>query len=314
MTLVRKWSGDDVNGLDSTFQSLATAIVYDTSGNLQFTGTGTRLAAYSPLGSLATFSVWIRKFQMTAIPTTSAAILSPLDSGGAQSWRLMVNTTGAIQIRNAANTAGTAYGTNMAINTPYDIKVEGTTAAITITLYDSATHTQIGTPVLFTSTMGSVDNFRYGNATGTIASYTMGAIWLYDTTTAPAMPSDGIAQTSPKVAIIGDSLTNMAPNATSIFGEGQALLAASFAARGYGTQNIYLWGVGGKRITVADLTGRTSVLNWADAVAMLGTVDYVIIALGTNDRPQIDSVVNTAIDTLIPGVDRSHIETVRLHR
>lgn len=111
------------------------------------------------------------------------------------------------------------------------------------------------------------------------------------------MPADVVIEpTSGKtVAIIGDSLTYQN-------GNGTYELTQKLVAAGYDPSNIYIWGVGGKKLTTADTSGKTTMQNIADARVQLQHVDTWIIALGTNNAGNTDAAftqgVNTVLDTI----------------
>ncbi len=311
MTNDRKLSLDNRGGLDSTFQLCSPLITWDSTASdghprVKVSPSGVTIAAYSPLGNQAICTqAW--EIELTGTPTGSNVIVGPLDSSGAAAYRLLLTSGRVVQPRDAANATTGTVGTGpaLAIGTRYRLEWTVTPTVLTLKVFLAETATQVGSTVTQTSTFGATDNFRYGqlNASPNLPPYYIYDLRFVGNSSAflgPDLPP--VAQTAPRIAIIGDSLTNMAANATTIFGEGQELLEAAFAARGYEGQNIYLWGVGGKRISVADLTGRTTMSNWADASAMLTNVDHVIIALGTNDRPQTDATVNASIDTLIAAI------------
>jgi hypothetical protein len=98
-----------------------------------------------------------------------------------------------------------------------------------------------------------------------------------------------------KVAVIGDSLTYQT-------GSGVANITAKYVSAGYTAGNISVYGVGGKPITAADSTGKTTVQNIADARTKLGTVDAWVIALGTNNTSDTDATFTSNVNTVLNAI------------
>jgi len=92
----------------------------------------------------------------------------------------------------------------------------------------------------------------------------------------------GTSSSTAKVAVIGASLTYQD-------GAGVANISALLVQNGYTASDLYVYGVGGKKMTAADSTGKTTLQNIADARAQLGSVDVWVIALGTNDVNETDT-------------------------
>lgn len=306
MTTLLKWSGDDVDGFDFETTAFNTAFTYvgansgqdsprarlklNASANGQFIGK-------SPISSPAD-TYWRFTLRLTAYPSSSVPLIVPLTSGGASAWRIRLTSTGTLIIDDSTNTA---KGTSSALPLNQDVRVElhANASGVEIRWWSDPDSTGAATGTLVSSagTFLLVDNIRIGQGGASPIlpelriddiKVTDGPAWIGPRT----LPS---AITSPKIAIIGDSLTSMSgANGKFIYDE--------LVVRFIPTRNVYLWGVGGKRIAVADLTGRTSMLNYADALAQLGGMDHIIIALGTNDRPQVDATVNADIDTLLTTI------------
>lgn len=308
MTVLYKWSGDDVGGFDYEPTAFSPVAVYSQDGdNASLLVTPAGAQAYvgkSPLGSPASISGAF-SIKLTGYPSSSVPFLAPLTSSGTSAWRFRVTPTGTIIVDDQANAA---RGTSAAVplNTWVLVKFIATTTSVRVRLYNGKRGgSLIGTELLAQrlvdgvpqAVFGLVDNLRIGNgaASPVLPPYhlddlvvTDGADWVLD----PVAPS---IITSPTLGVIGDSNTaGMGANGSYYY---DALTAA-----GVSTRSTYFWGVGGKRIAAADLTGRTSVLNVRDAKTQFGTIDAWVIALGTNDRPQDDATVNSAIDTLLAEI------------
>lgn len=299
MTPLLKWSGDDVGGFDFETTAFNPAFVYDTDGDnacLLFTPTGVAFLGKSPLGSPATFAMRFA-IKLSAYPTASNPIIAPLTSGGASAWRIRLSSTGTLIIDNPSNTS---KGTTSAIplNQWCLVKILATTTTVTVRIYNAKRGgSLIGSEVVATDTFGKVDNLRIGQASSTpvIPPFRLDDILVTDDTSWLAEPTAPAAITSPTLGIIGDSLTSMS-------GANGSYLHDALVAAGKTARNTYLWGVGGKRIAAADLTGKTSAQNIQDAKNTLGTVDTWIVALGTNDRPSDNTTVNAAIDTILSAI------------
>ena len=102
-----------------------------------------------------------------------------------------------------------------------------------------------------------------------------------------------------KVAIIGDSLTYQA-------GAGEARITDLIREKGHGGGGIYFTGVGGKRLTVSDSAGASTLENIAAARAQLGHVDTWVIALGTNDRNSTSAVVRASVNEILTALGDDH--------
>jgi len=108
-----------------------------------------------------------------------------------------------------------------------------------------------------------------------------------------------------KVAIIGDSLTYQG-------GAGEARITDLIREKGHGGGGIYFWGVGGKRLTVNDSAGASTLENIAAAQAQLGHVDTWVIALGTNDRNSTSAVVRASVNEILTALGDDHFVWVGL--
>ncbi|WP_217183359.1 SGNH/GDSL hydrolase family protein [Streptomyces sp. AC495_CC817] len=302
MTELFRWAG--YGDADTPFDHEATAfnplfvygiddgepcLVYSPTGSQTFIGK-------SPLGSPASLSVRM-VLKLSGYPSSSVPIIAPLTSGGTSAWRIRLSSTGTLIIDNPSNTA---TGTTSAIplNTRVLVQILATASTVKVRIYNAARGgTLIGAETTGTSTFGLVDNWRQGQAASSpiVPTYRISHLLVTDDTTWLPDPDVPDAPTTPRYGIIGDSLTAMSgANGEYIR---QALLTA-----GIPPQNVYLWGVGGKRIAVADLTGKTSAQNIQDAKNVLTTIDHWVVALGTNDRPQTDATVNAAIDTILLSI------------
>lgn len=306
-TPVRQWTGDSVFGLDSTFQECNPAILWTTDRTLSFGGTGTRLLRYSPLGLTGYHEVtfYLKK---TGNPSSSNPIIAPLTSGGASAYRIRLSSTGTLIVDNSSNAAVGSATTALSDNVWYRVEYTANTTVFELKVFTVSTGVQLGATVGGSSTFGAVDNWRMGQVSSSpnIPTFEVDKIAIWDEAGQNRVIADGATATGLSVAVIGDSRTNMAPDASTIFGEGQELVGAAFVAAGIDLNNVYFWGVGGKRMTVADLTGKTFANNYADAVAMLGGHPDVVVAhLGKNDEAQNDATINGYLSTLNGIIDSS---------
>ena len=302
MTDLFRWAGYGDN--DTPFDHEATAFnplfVYgidDGEPCLVYTPVGSQtFVGKSPLGSPASLSVRMG-LKLSAYPSSSVPIIAPLTSGGTSAWRIRLSSTGTLIIDNPSNTA---TGTTAAIplNTHVMVKILATATTVKIRIYNAVRGgTLIGTETTGTNTFGLVDYWRQGQAAASpiVPPYRVSQLLITDDVGWLPDPPAPATLSTPRYGIIGDSLTAM----SGANGEylRQALLSAGIPPR-----NVYLWGVGGKRIAVADLTGKTSAQNIQDAKNVLTTIDHWIVALGTNDRPQVDATVNADIDTILSAI------------
>lgn len=109
---------------------------------------------------------------------------------------------------------------------------------------------------------------------------------------------DGILRApvpAPRIAVIGDSLTHMG-------GNGDTFTRDALADVGISDENLYFYGVIGKRTVAADSAGKTTAQNIADARTQLGHVDYWVIALGTNDRSSDVPYIRSTIQTVLLNI------------
>lgn len=300
MAISLKISGDDLTGaFDSELTSASPLIVAETVGGLPYyrvTSTAaTKIIGKSPLGSPATTYFGFR-YRASGNPASSQVLLHPFTSGGATSFRLRRSSTGTIILDGSVtNSLDTSAVT--AINTDYAVVGSISATAATITIYAADGTTVIDT-IAATNTFGVVDNWRMGQigTTPALPDWYFRMLLVGDT---PITAADVLAAPdtlgSPRIGVIGDS--NSGEN-----GAGPTHYYAAFESAGLDARDFYFWGVGGKRIAVADLTGKTAANNVADAQAWLGTIDTWIVALGTNDRPQVDATINADIDTLLTAI------------
>lgn len=300
MTTTLKLSGDDLTGaFDSELTSFSPLIVADTISGLPYykvTSTAaTKIIGKSPLGSPATTYFGFR-YRASGNPASSQVLLHPFTSGGATSFRLRRGSTGTIILDGSVtNSLDTSSVT--ATNTDYAITGSTSATATTVTITAADGVTVIDT-ISATNTFGLVDNWRMGQigTTPALPDWFFRMLLVGDS---PITAADVLATPStlgtPRIAVLSDS--NGYEN-----GAGPTHYFSAFAAAGLNMRNIYYGGVGGKRIAAADLTGKTAANNVADAQAWLGTIDTWIIALGTNDRPQVDATINADIDTLLTAI------------
>lgn len=299
MTVTLKLSGDDLTGVwDAELTAANPLIVADTISGVPWyrvtSSAATKIIGKSPLGSPSTTYFGFR-YRATGNPSSSQVLLHPFTSGGATSFRLRRGSTGTL-ILDGASSNSLDTSSILATNTDYAItgSVSATAATVTITAADGTT---VIDTISATNTFGLVDNWRMGQigSSPALPDWLFRMLLVSDTPVTAAMvleTPDALGAT--QVGIIGDS--NMGG-----LGDNSYYYDA-FVDAGLSTRDTYFWGVGGKRIAVADLTGKTAANNIADATAWLGSIDTWVIALGTNDRPQSDSTINADIDTLLTAI------------
>lgn len=303
MTALYKWNGGTDGGFDHEATAFSPAFAYHDSGTsarLLYTATGSSsLLGKSPIAGGAEVAVRF-SLELTGYPEWGAPLLHPLTSGGTQAWRMTVGAAGEIVIRDVDNAVAL---TGPGIPLDQEVRVEAviTATAATLRVYSSRDGDDLLAPeVTAAATFGAVGNFRVGRTGSTPdlpplylddIALVSGADWI-------GAPGDARPKRddAPRVAIIGDSLTAMS-------GANGAYLLTGLNDRKLAAENVYHWGVGGKKIVGADLTGRDSLQNIDDAIVQLGSVDQWIIALGTNDRPSDDATVNAAIDSILAKID-----------
>lgn len=273
---------------------------------LVVTPTGANFFGKSPIGSPATLSF---RFAITlsGYPTSSNPIFAPLTSGGANAWRIRVSSTGTLLFdNNAATPVAVITTAAVPLNTTYLVKVRVTATTVQVQLFNAVRGgTQVGTTYSATNTFGLADNIRIGQANPTpiVPPYKLQHVLFTNTDEWLPDPATVSPVTGKTFGIIGDSLTAMS-------GANGEYIRQELIAQGIPPRNVYFWGVGGKRMTVPDTAGsnngnanaKTSMQNIQDAKNVYGTIDHWIVALGTNDRPQIDSAVNGYIDTLLSAI------------
>ena len=299
MAITLKVSGDDLTGeFDSELTAANPLIVAEAISGVPWykvsSSAATKIIGKSPLGSPST-TYFGFAFRKTGNPASSQVFLHPFTSAGATSFRLRLSSTGTI-IMDGASTNTLDTSSVLANNTTYALIGQVSATAMTVTIY-AADGTTVVDTITATNTFGLVDNWRMGQIGGSpaIPDWYFRMLLVGDTAiTAPTVLATPTTLGTPRIGIIGDSNTGGSGDNGYYF---DALDAASID-----TRNIYFWGVGGKRISVADLTGKTAANNITDAAAWLGTIDTWIVALGTNDRPQVDATINADIDTLLTAI------------
>ncbi|WP_341945634.1 hypothetical protein [Microbacterium sp. LWH11-1.2] len=299
MTITLKLSGDDVTGkFDSELTSFSPLIVADTLSGVPWfkvtSTTATKIIGKSPLGSPAT-TYFGFAFRKTGNPASSQVFLHPFTSAGATSFRLRLSSTGTI-ILDGASTNSLDTSAVLSNNTTYAFVGSISATVATVAIYAADGTTVIDT-ITATNTFGLVDNWRMGQigTTPALPDWSFRMLLVGDTAiTAADVLATPTTLGTPRIAVLSDS--NGYEN-----GAGPTHYFSAFDVN-FDTRNFYYGGVGGKRIAVADLTGKTAANNVADAQAWLGTIDTWIIALGTNDRPQVDATINADIDTLLTAI------------
>ncbi|WP_350351865.1 hypothetical protein ABS642_00690 [Microbacterium sp. A8/3-1] len=261
-------------------------VVYSPIGSQTFFGR-------SPLGSPATLSVRFA-LKLTSYPSSSVPIVAPLTSGGTSAWRIRLSSTGTLIIDNPSNTA-TGTTSAIPVNTWVLVKIVASASAVAVRIYNARRGgSLIGAEIVGASTFGLVDNWRQGQAASSpiVPTYRVAHLLVTDDATWLPDPEVPDALSTPRYGIIGDSNTARMLE----------YLRQEMLTQGIRPRDVSVWGVGGKRIAVADLTGKTSAQNIQDAKNVLTTIDHWIVALGTNDRPQSDATVNADIDTILSAI------------
>lgn len=312
MAVVAAYSKRNVFGLQPAPQAWNSLIVINAAGELEVGGTGARIYGRSPLGDMTAWSYRLRFRKGANLASGSGAFVAPLTSGNATSFRNRFGFTNTTFIFD--DNTGTAVSggtiTGLVEDTVYEIVAYGTTTTVVAQLWNVDTSTQVGSTINVTDTFSAVDNWRMGQATSSpnIPTYEIIAYALYNTGGSYPPAFDlGTDETGPTIAIIGDSLFDMDSDQTNTTPpDGPGLFEDALVARGYKVSNTFYYAAGGKRISVADSPGKTTVQNLSDAKNQLAggsALDYVILSLGTNDRAQTDSTINGHLDTVLAAID-----------
>ena len=103
-----------------------------------------------------------------------------------------------------------------------------------------------------------------------------------------------------KVAIIGDSLTEQN-------GNGVSNLEAMFEKAGFNAQNLYIYGVDGKKIAAPDKYETTTLQNIEQARKKLRHPNVWLIALGTNDRARDSENVTADIKAVMKEIGKDKV-------
>lgn len=300
MVTTLKISGDDLTGTwDSELTAASPLIVAEALSGVPWykvsSSAATKIIGKSPLGSPST-TYFAFAFRKTGNPSSSQVFLHPFTSGGATSFRLRLSSTGTI-IMDGASSNSLDTSVALSNNTTYAFVGQATTTAMTVTIY-AADGTTVVDTITATNTFGLVDNWRMGQigSSPALPDWYFRMLLVGDT---PFSASDALATPSAlgtiRRGVMGDS--NTGEN-----GAGPTHYFSAFEDASLSTRDVYFWGVGGKRISGPDLTGKTATNNITDAASWLGTIDEWIIALGTNDRPQSDATINADIDTLLTAI------------
>lgn len=267
-----------VSGLGGSWQEVASVPV--SNGNL-FSSVFTARVTAGVDGVVVTF------------PTTQLHL----------SWRLVMTSSAddaVVQATTAASSTKTPTASLPTAPTPGNATV-GFVAALstsqTMTTgsgfvavgpqYTNTVPTVRGAAEWRTDGQGSVAFTASGTAQKAIIALEVGTV------PPPPPPPDKDAT----VAVIGDSLTYQD-------GLGEKAIAQALVDDGYGASNVYVYGIGGKKITAKDSRGKTTVQNIAEARAKLATVDIWVIALGTNNvgdsTTTFSANVNAVLDAIGP--------------
>lgn len=300
-----KWSGSDVGGFDHEPAAWHASLPYVTHGGrtqvMVPSGSTVRYLGKSPLGSPAVLYHRMYVTFPTNLTSGSNVIARSLTSENQQAWRLRRGPNGTVIIDGPTN----SLSTSAALGAGTEWRLEWRTSAtdLQLRIYDGESTTPFDTRTATASFLLG-DNTQFGQLLGSPALptfYMRDLLITDDGWTGPSPEPEAVA--SPRIAIVGDSLTAQSgANGRYIFDE--------MVSRGMPTRNTYLWGVGGKRISVADTSNngnngnnKTTMQNMDDAMVQLGGVDHWLICLGTNDRPYTSSEVNGYIDTVLAKVD-----------
>lgn len=150
--------------------------------------------------------------------------------------------------------------------------------------------------------------FRAVEWNGVTASALIAVEWD-GTTATPVEPAEHTpAPTGLTLGIIGDS--NTYRDGPPPFGSREATTRSRMEAEGYAAGDIYWWGAGGKAMIASDQYGKTTLQNIADAVAQLGTVDELVIALGTNDVASTTAQFTADMNTILDACDSAGVGRV----
>lgn len=299
MATVLIWRGVSLEAPDVLWSSLSSGIGYGlhpVSGMpcMVFTQPAAgMLATKGGLGNLTTYSLTI-KIRLTGGASGTNTLLAPQNSGGSQTWRWTLGSTGTVTLQNASNAAvspALSYPT-LSVDTDYELKMQVSGSNVTTRLY--ANGVEVGTAKSATGTFNALDNFRIGQTLSSpiVPVYRVWDVKITDAAewiTLPAIPT----APSKNVAVIGDSLTYMLDTGWAKF---------LTRATGYDPEDgaIFYYGASGKEILAADFVKRRTIEeDIAFARAQLGTVDTWIIALGTNDTGAGESTFRTRVETVL---------------
>ena len=179
MAIIRTWSGD---GLSPTNLTTSTAGTGDTAfstinggGTFTVTVGGTRSpqitwpstsaahqVRWNALGSLNTWAVR-RYFSVSALPGATWGIFSGHTSGGADLFRVEINSTGLLRYRSASAAVFSPSTNAIEAGTVYRVEIIGqASGASTIVLYEGDSTTALLQSSV-TVTAGSLDEVRFGH-------------------------------------------------------------------------------------------------------------------------------------------------------
>lgn len=317
MALIAAYSKRNVFGLQPTPSTWNANITINSAGELAWTGTGSRIWARSPLGNVSSWSYRVR-FRKPANPSgSSVGWLQPLNSSGSTTTRSRFGTSGQLTIDdlNGSAVSGAGTQTGLVQGNVYELEVyatAGTSQNIHARLWNITTGLQHGSELNGTDDFNALDNLRFGQLTGspTLPDFEVIAFAFYDTSGAYPPAFDlGADESGLKIAVIGDSRIDMdSDQSSATVPDGPALFEAGLLGRGYKLPNIFYYGRGGKRINVADGSGKTTVQNIADGKNQVNggsALDILVLHLGKNDGPQSDATINADLDTLLAAIDTS---------
>jgi len=300
-----KWSGSDVRGFDHEPSSWHASLAYATFGGrtqvMVPSGSTIRHLGKSPLGSPPVLFHRMYVTFPTNLASGSNVIARALTSGNQQAWRLRRGSNGTVVIDGPTNGLSTSLA--LAAGTEWRLEWRTSATDLQLRIYEGESTTPFDTRTVTASFLLG-DNAQFGQllATPALPTFYMRDILITDDGWTGPSPAPGpiIGKRS---AAIGDSLTSQS-------GANGKYILDELVRRGMPTRNLYLLGVGGKRISQPDTSNsgnnannRTTPQNMEDAVVQLGGVDHWLFCLGTNDRPFTSAEVDGYIDTVHAKVD-----------
>lgn len=180
MSVVWKWNGDGLtSGLtvttatvgtgDNPFTFVSAGITTTTGGprpaRLAFPDTA---GAYQLRKNALALTAWgvRRYFLMSGLPSSGAGIIQGYTSAGTEMFRVEINTTGLIRLRNATTATYSQASGGLAVNQLYRVEVYGTAGTATVSVFadESTTALVTGTGAVENATL---DEVRFGRHSST---------------------------------------------------------------------------------------------------------------------------------------------------